>query len=121
MKIKGLVKKLNRRLSGRGGESIAEVLIALLISSLGIVMLAAMITASARLLTKSRDSIERYVDAENRLAEQGSSSLSGTVTLQAQNGSSLRLKDGLGADIDVLYYLNDESGGDAVVSYRADE
>ena len=54
------MKSLCRKLKSRAGETISEVLIALLISSLGLVMLAAMITASARTITKSREVLETY-------------------------------------------------------------
>lgn len=54
------MKSLCRKLKSRAGETISEVLIALLISSLGLVMLAAMITASARTIGKSRETLEAY-------------------------------------------------------------
>ncbi len=115
-----LKEKIIRRIGGSKGESLAEVLIALLISSLGLVLLAAMITSSGNMLTSSKAAMKEYVAAENRLAEQGSSSLEGSVVISS-GGSSLKLTDASGSSIDVLYYLNDSNGLETVASYRADE
>lgn len=47
------------RLRSRAGESIAEVLVALLISVLGIALLVGMIGASTRIIDQSTDSAQR--------------------------------------------------------------
>ena len=65
------VNKLTARLRSRAGESIAEVLVSLLISSLALVMLAGMISAAARMVTRSREAFtgaNGYVVMENKLA-----------------------------------------------------
>ncbi len=60
MKLKSLTKTIKKKLSGKKGDSIAEVLIALLISSLALVMLAAMINSSDNMITYSKKKMSAY-------------------------------------------------------------
>ncbi len=59
-----------KRLREQKGESIAEVLVALLISAVALVMLASMINASARLVTDSRKKMAKYYAANEFLTKQ---------------------------------------------------
>ena len=54
-----------QKLKSRSGETISELLIALLISSLALTMLAGMITAASRIVRNSMKSMENYVEHEN--------------------------------------------------------
>jgi hypothetical protein len=54
------MKKALAKLKNKSGETIAEVLVALLVSSLGLVMLASMINASTNIIAKSRSLMEEY-------------------------------------------------------------
>ena len=75
-----------RRLRSKAGESITEVLVALMISALGLMLLAGMITASSNMITKSRDKITDYVAGEVSMIEkEGGSNVS--VAFQNQYGS----------------------------------
>ena len=49
-----------KKLKSQAGESISEVLIALLISSLALVMLASMISATNNIVSKSKSTMEDY-------------------------------------------------------------
>lgn len=60
-------QKIKKKVFNRKGDSIAEVLIALLISSLALVMLAAMITASANIITNSKTKMNDYYEEINVL------------------------------------------------------
>ena len=109
---------IKARLKGKKGESIAETLVALLISSLGLVLLAGMIAASVRLIDRSKKTAQSYTDAENLLIAQGASSVSGTVTIQDSAGNGIKMSDeNTSGQVGVVYYVNDETGG-AVVSYK---
>jgi len=113
-------KRLMKKLNSRAGESIAEVLVALLISALALVMLASMITASTRIITQSKTTMESYY-AENNTLElrTAESSLAGTVSIK--NGSSdVYLVYGQSPlnPIQVKYYKNSHSTKTQVVSYK---
>ena len=52
-------KKMIKRLRSRVGESIAEVLIALLISAVGVAMLSGMVGVSTRMISNSTESMKK--------------------------------------------------------------
>jgi len=116
-------EKLLRKLRQRAGESIGEVLIALLISTLGIMLLASMVTSSVRLVDDSKAKMQRYINAENAIVAQGSSTLSGEVSMTYYDttpGRTTTLHDGCASEeIAVKYYVNTEIGEHPVVTYKA--
>ena len=106
-----------RKLKERKGESVAEALVSLVIASLGMVLLAGMITASVNLITESRDTISDYVTADNRLEAREGSALSGTASVKDDTGREMRLTDGdASSQIPVYYYSNTEIGSTPVIS-----
>lgn len=106
MKILSQIKK---RIKSRNGESITEVLVALLISMLGLVLLATMITSSAKLITQSRDAMSGYVEKGNALAAgSGSSISSGKISISLNENSYTT---------SVSYFINDTFSKTPVVAY----
>ena len=127
----GFRHSCHAKLRSTSGESIAETLIALLISSVGLVMLASMITASARLITKSKSAMESYYGANNYLESRGEDAAAGSAgtgdNSPLKNGSmTITLKPAavsFGSSVDsetftVNYYENATIGGKPVVSYE---
>ena len=114
-KLQATVKKLK----SKKGESISEVLIALLVSALAIVLLAGMINASSEMIRNSKEKIDQYVKAENGIVEQNEDGPdTGSVTVRV-NGQAAKLSDDApDAGIQVEYYTNSESGRNAVRSYK---
>ena len=53
-----MIKNLKKKLGSQNGESLAETLIALLIASLALVMLAGAMTTASSILTRSKDKLE---------------------------------------------------------------
>ncbi len=112
------MKKLRRKLNSKRGESIAEVLVALLISSLGLALLAVMIASSVRMIETGRETVAEYVEAENALVTRDAASgLSGTAVLNA-GGYDLKLTDASSVKTPVVYYVNGAIGGTSVIAYR---
>ncbi len=66
--MKKLKLSLSKKLKGNGGESIAEVLIALLIAALALTMLASVITTAAKTITKSKEQMDAYYTANEWLS-----------------------------------------------------
>ena len=61
-----MIERIRSKLRGRSGETIGETLVALLISSLALVMLAGAISAAARMVTISKTAVkEYYVSSED--------------------------------------------------------
>ena len=79
MKTKAL-NKLNKN----KGETISEVLVALLISSLALVMLASMISATSKMIIKSKEKMTYYYEANNALE---------SMTLPEENPKATKVND----------------------------
>ena len=109
--------RIPQKIHSRSGESIAETLIALLISCLALLMLASMITSSARLVTKSRNLMETYYSNNNVLENHegtGAGSLTVTIKPKNDNQSSSQLQKSFTAK----YYKNDTVSSKPVISYE---
>ena len=103
------LQKLKKRLKSRAGETIGEVLVAVLISALALALLAGMVTATSRMVKKSRDSFTgtgSYVTKEYGLT--APSGAAGTVRMTV---------GGVPYDFSVTY-AGETIGGKTVVSYR---
>ena len=94
---------LLKKLKNSNGESISETLVALLISSLALVMLAGAMTAALRVVTTGRD----YESSES------TTSGSGSVTLKDESRVILD------QTLNVTYQINDEFGSTPVISYES--
>ena len=80
MKLKELIGK---KLKCQAGESLGEVLIALLIAALAMTMLASVISSASRIITQSKSRMADYYSELNKLAdppESGNSALTITIT-----------------------------------------
>lgn len=80
------MNSIRAKLKSRAGESLAEVLIALLVAALGVTMLASMITSSFNMITGSRSKLESYY--QDALLASPPSGTTATVTI-SQGGTSL--------------------------------
>lgn len=97
------IKKTKAKLRSKAGETIAEVLIALLISSLALVMLASMISATQSMIDKSKIKLEKYYQKNEELE-----TFLGTAT-----EDSVKITDtaaGITIAVPVNEYLNSEFG-----------
>ena len=116
--MKKLIKASKRRIKSRSGESITEVLVALLVSTLGIVLLAGMINSSSIMINQSKDKITEFVRESKTVVEQKDDPAYGTDTVEiVENNVSIKLFDGdKGASIE--YFENDAAGKTVVKSYK---
>ena len=62
------MKRLRKKLKSNRGESIAEVLIALAVTSLAAMVFAGAISASSRIIQQSKAAAATYIAEENELA-----------------------------------------------------
>ena len=62
--------RIMKKIKSQAGETIAEVLVALLISSVALVMLAGMIASTTNLVTRSKSKMEAYYAANEILEKQ---------------------------------------------------
>ena len=121
-KLRTMAMRMHHKLKSKKGESITEVLVALLISALAIVLLAGMVNASTNMILKSKDKMEKYANAENSVVERnGNEPATGTVTFKIGE-NKIRLNDDNNGttdnEVSVEYYTNDESVKYKVRSYK---
>jgi hypothetical protein len=114
--MKALWTKKNcmmRKLRSRAGESIAETLVAVLISALALTMLAGAISAATNAVTKSKTHLDQYYNSQN----------DDVVTMtNGTAGKKVTIKDSdnkVIAEKNIVYYTNSKTTGDrTVISYK---
>ena len=104
-----------KKLRGGRGESIAEALIALLISSVGLMMLAGMITSSVRMITRSKAVLHSYYERSTVLETRGAG-YDGAMEMRLESGDSPGMEP---ETFQVYYYENRTISAKPVISYRA--
>ena len=113
-------KRIKQKLHGNLGETISETLVALLISSLALVMLAAAITSSSAMISKSRAKLKDYYDKEETLVSRTDpiteNSPTMTITDVTVNPSDGRRVQNQA--VTVTYYKNDEFRNTPVIAYK---
>ena len=129
-------RKQKNKLLDHTGESIAETLVALLISALALVMLAAIITSSSNIIKRSRSKLDTYYSGNEYVAkmetvadtdpEEGTptvtdpdegvtSQASGTVKIELSSAGST---SDFTQTINVIFYKNASFGSKPVISYN---
>ncbi len=109
-------KQAVKKLSGSGGETIGETLVALLISSLALLMLAGAVTAAFRIVLASEETISAYNEEDQDLAEQKDGTEDGNINVTIKDAdSSTTIKQTYSGK----YYSNETFNGINVVAYKA--
>ena len=111
--MKRLKEKLTNKLRSQSGESIGETLVALLISALALVMLAGAMTSALGMITKSRNKLNSYYDAENNVVTR-------TNGTQLNNGITITDKTYVisPASYNITYYVDSEFSNTPVIAYK---
>ena len=107
------MRKCLQKLRKNNGESIGEVLVALLISVLSMTLLASMIAASVSLTRSSKEKLSDYYAAQNTLENKTAASVDGSVTF-TDNSGNVKLTDG---DIEISIRNNGQDGKEEILSY----
>ena len=116
-------KRIIQKLSKKAGESIAETLVALLISSLALLMLAGAIQSSAKIITQSKKKMEDYY-AANKTVEMRTESGKGSIYVALEQVDAketiMLTTDSASGDRSyrpLNYYVNRTLGEKPVISY----
>ena len=64
-----MIRRIKSKLNNRSGETLAETLIAVLISALALVLLLSMITASSRLIQNGEAKIQEMYDGSKKIEQ----------------------------------------------------
>ncbi len=122
--MKKLIKKLRSRLKGKGGETLAEVLVAMLIAALALTMLASVISTASDMIQRSKTTTEAYYSQNNLLEQQPATTDTLSITVVFENRKDIsgknitvKLKTGGGA-MTAYRYENNGLSGMSVISYK---
>ncbi len=111
--MKKLRARLLKKLKGKAGESLAEVLIALLIAALALTMLASVISSAARMITQSKKKMSDYYAANGELTTRShavANTESGELTASVQLKVGEKYEDAhlisSTESLNITYYVN---------------
>jgi hypothetical protein len=111
-------KRIAARLKDKKGETLMELLFAMLISSLGMIILAGMIVASTNIIKRGNEVLKSYVTEENKIVAQDTVKETGEATFKI-SGTERKLTDYDNSyQVSVSYYENNKIGGKKVVTYK---
>jgi Tfp pilus assembly protein PilV len=102
------MKDLIKKIRSKRGESMAEVLVAGLVISLGLIMVVSAVNAATSMVKKSRDRVSNYISIRNKVENENMAS---ATTLSSQivvNGSGIEAFQ-IYVNIDIQT-LNDKNG-----------
>ncbi len=106
-------KLTKNKIKSQAGETIAEVLVALLISALALVMLAAMISSTYSIIRRGENKMNEYYEVNNESLASRNAGESGTASYSFSAGDTLTI-----TDRPVTVYVNDKFGETRVVAYN---
>lgn len=117
-----------RKTKDCSGETLTETLVAVLIGSIAMSLLAGMISSSGNLITKSMKTMDEYYAGNNVLVSQEDVEGPDYVTVTEGMVTIREVKDGVESDIvklnvgvnevNVTYYINNRIPRAAAVSYQ---
>lgn len=108
-----VIYKAQRKTKNHSGETIAETLVALLISSIALMMLASMINSTVNLVTKSEAKMRDYYTLNAELENSAESEDTFTITIIPQNESDSKLN----MSVDGVHYQTNNLFSKTVVAY----
>lgn len=109
--------RVKNKIRNKAGESLTETLVSVLISALAILMLAGSITAASRMITRTRNSLERYYGANECLVRMTES---GTYDVDTDK-CNITISKGSDAESIAVDYAVNSTFDDKVVAYRKSE
>ena len=108
-------KLTKNKIKSQAGETIAEVLVALLISALALVMLAAMISSTYSIVRRGENKMNEYYEVNNETLASRSSGDDGTASYSSSSEGDTLLNI---PNTSVTVYVNDKFGETRVVAYN---
>ena len=109
-----IIIKLRDKLRSGAGESLIETLVSMLVASAALLMLGGAITSATRMVTKSRDTLERYYANESILASMEDGTDSDTDRRLTVSPGTVTVN---GTPCPVVFYVNSEFAQTPVISY----
>ena len=121
------MERIINKLHSQEGESLAETLVALLISVLGITLLAGMIIAGSKIIKSSTDKFKEYVNSEDAIVRRDESAVEKSpgglsnvyqVQLLADEDTPIRLYKDAEHDYFEVYLYKMKLGNTEIVTFK---
>lgn len=106
-------RKIAQKLRSRGGESIAETLIALLISSLALVMLAGAVSSATSVVLQSKTTMTDYYKKDSGIVKRDGTAATVNMLLKDTSADAPLAEQTISVD----YYKNDTFSSKPVYAY----
>jgi hypothetical protein len=119
--MKNIKERIVSKLKSTAGESLAEVLIALLIAALSMAMLATAISSTAKIVTQSKATMADYYNQNNELDAAATGGAAITIEFDGVRLTDSEDVDGESQTFSVLAFQNTKSSKVPVVSYKLKE
>ena len=121
-----LKNKIRKKLKSEAGESIAEVLISLLIAALALTMLASVISSSASIITNSKKKLSDYYAANEELSAEKQAAKDSKISKATDVAFTLKDKNGVAHSLSrksalVTTYTNSQLSNTQVIAYAFQE
>lgn len=110
--MKRLILKIRTKLRSPRGETLGEVLVALLVAALAITMLAGAIGVSTRLVINSKEKMTEYYNKNSAISDGIGTSDEGSVSF----GTTKLIDNNI--EVSVKFYTNDTFEANSVVAYH---
>ena len=112
------IEALRKKLFGEAGESISEVLIAMLVIELALIMTVSMIVTAGRIMTKSEKIFDKYYSQRNAMETNKAQSDTETVAGKKSAGAAAPIKPEGGSTVTVKRI--DEYSGEKTITVKVD-
>ena len=121
-----LKNRIRKKLKSEAGESIAEVLIALLIAALALTMLASVISSSANIINNSKKKLSDYYAANEELSAEKQAATGSKISKATDVTFTLKDKNGVAHSLSrksslVTTYTNSQLSNTQVIAYAFQE
>lgn len=113
------MKPAHRRLKSKNGETLVETLAATLLVSLAMIAFSVMLSTTANIITTSRDTINNYIQSENKYIDSDSND---SVKVKRVNSDlsedDIKFTDSSGDEIKITPNLFERGNNIKIVSYH---
>ena len=118
MKKKKSGRPISKKLGSRKGETLIEVMVAMVIGVFSCILLAQVISTSTGLDSSSRTLFAEYYDVNNKLSKAFAGEINSGLT--AKRGNIIITGNNIEGNIVYRseYYVNDVINGEEVIAYR---
>jgi len=112
------MKETKKKIKSKAGETLVETLVAVLVGSMALLILATLINYSSKAIRESESKMNAYYTEANRLESFDGTSSSSKARFTDSSNNSIKLTDSDPKERSLRYYKNSESKSIDIYSYK---